>query len=61
MSTSPTYGILVSKASLLSTMGYRLRLWQDGSLWRWEWNNGISGSTDANSKGVALVFALESI
>jgi len=61
MNTSRTYSILSAKASLLSTMGFRLKLWQDGDLWRWQWNNGLSGFTDAQSKEIALVFALESV
>lgn len=49
------------KARLLSTLNIKLALWQDGSLWRWQWSNGACGSTDADSKAVALVFALESV
>lgn len=49
------------KARLLSTLNIKLALWQDGSLWRWQWSNGACGSTNADSKAVALVFALESV
>ena len=49
------------KARLLSSLNIKLALWQDGSLWRWQWSNGAYGSTDADSKAVALVFALESV
>ena len=55
------YQMLHDKCKLLSNMGYRIRLWQDGNLWRWQWNNGITGYTDADSKALALVFALETI
>ncbi len=61
MNTPRTYAILSAKASLLSTMGFRLKLWQEGELWRWQWNNGLAGFTDANSKALALIFALETI
>jgi hypothetical protein len=61
MNQPRTYAILSAKASLLSTMGFRLKLWQDGELWRWQWNNGLAGFTDANSKALALIFALETI
>ena len=61
MNTPRTYAILSAKASLLSSMGFRLKLWQDGELWRWQWNNGLAGSTDAQSKEIALIFALESV
>jgi len=61
MNQPRTYAILSAKASLLSNMGLRLKLWQFGELWCWEWNNGMRGYTDANSKEVALVFALESL
>ncbi len=61
MNQPRTYSILYAKASLLSSMGFRLKLWQDGDKWRWEWNNGLAGSTDAQSKEIALVFALESV
>lgn len=61
MNQPRTYSILSAKASLLSSMGFRLKLWQDGDLWRWQWNNGITGYTDADSKALALVFALETI
>lgn len=55
------YQMLHDKCKMLSQMGYRIRLWQDGNLWRWQWNNGITGYTDADSKALALVFALETI
>ena len=55
------YQMLHDKCKLLSQMGYRIRLWQDGNLWRWQWNNGTTGYTDADSKALALVFALETI
>jgi hypothetical protein len=55
------YKMSEAKARLLSQMGYRLKMWQDGEFWRWQWNNGITGHTDANSKAIALVFALETI
>ncbi len=61
MNEPRTYAILSAKASLLSNMGYRLKMWQFGELWCWEWNNGLSGFTDANSKALALIFALETI
>ena len=61
MNQPRTYAILSAKASLLSNMGLRLKLWQLGELWCWEWNNGKAGFTDAQSKEVALVFALESL
>jgi hypothetical protein len=61
MNTPRTYDILSAKASLLSSLGLRLKLWQDGELWRWQWNNGLAGCTDAQNKAVALVFALENI
>jgi hypothetical protein len=61
MNTPRTYAILSAKASLLSTMGYRIKMWQFGELWCWEWNNGLAGFTDAQSKEIALVFALESV
>jgi hypothetical protein len=61
MNTPRTYAILQAKASLLSGMGFRLKLWQEGELWKWQWNNGLAGSTDANSKEIALIFALESV
>jgi hypothetical protein len=61
MNQPRTYAILSAKASLLSTMGFRLKLWQEGELWKWQWNNGLAGSTDANSKALALIFALETI
>jgi hypothetical protein len=61
MNQPRTYAILQAKASLLSGMGFRLKLWQDGDLWRWQWNNGLAGFTDANSKALALIFALETI
>jgi hypothetical protein len=61
MNTPRTYSILYAKASLLSSMGFRLKLWQEGELWRWQWNNGLAGSTDAQSKEIALIFALESV
>jgi hypothetical protein len=61
MNQPRTYAILSAKASLLSNMGFRLKLWQDGELWRWQWNNGLAGFTDANSKALALIFALETI
>jgi hypothetical protein len=61
MNEPRTYAILSAKASLLSGMGFRLKLWQDGDLWRWQWNNGLAGFTDAQSKEIALVFALESV
>ncbi len=61
MNQPRTYSILYAKASLLSGMGFRLKLWQDGDLWRWQWNNGIGGFTDAQSKALALIFALETI
>jgi hypothetical protein len=53
------YKIAEAKARFMSNMGYRLKMWQDGELWRWQWNNGSTGSTNANSKAIALVFALE--
>jgi len=53
--------MLHDRCKMLSNMGYRIRLWQDGNLWRWQWNNGITGHTDANSKALALVFAIETI
>jgi hypothetical protein len=56
-----TYSILYAKAALLSNMGFRLKLWQEGELWKWQWNKGLAGSTDAQSKEIALVFALESV
>ena len=56
-----TYAILQAKTCLLSNTGYRLKMWQFGELWCWEWNNGLSGFTDAQSKEIALVFALESV
>ena len=55
------YKMSEAKARLLSQMGYRLKMWQDGEFWRWQWNNGITGYTDADSKALALVFALETI
>ena len=55
------YQMLHDKCKLLSQMGYRLKMWQDGEFWRWQWNNGTTGSTNANSKAIALVFALETI
>ena len=61
MNTPRTYAILQAKACLLSNMGFRLKLWQDGELWRWQWNNWPAGFTDAQSKEIALVFALESV
>jgi hypothetical protein len=61
MNQPRTHAILSAKALLLSTMGLRLKLWQEGELWRWQWNNGMAGHTDAQSKEVALVFALESL
>jgi len=61
MNTPRTYDILSAKASLLSSLGLRLKLWQDGEMWRWQWNNGLAGCTDAQTKAVALVFALENI
>jgi hypothetical protein len=61
MNTPRTYAILQAKASLLSGMGFRLKLWQEGELWKWQWNNGLAGFTDANSKALALIFALETI
>jgi len=61
MNTPRTYAILQAKACLLSNMGYRIKMWQFGELWCWEWNNGIGGFTDANSKALALIFALETI
>ena len=61
MNQPRTYAILSAKASLLSSVGLRLKLWQEGELWRWQWNNGMAGHTDAQSKEVALVFALESL
>jgi hypothetical protein len=61
MNQPRTYSILQAKASLLSSMGFRLKLWQDGDLWRWQWNNGLAGFTDAQSKALALIFALETI
>jgi hypothetical protein len=53
------YKIAEAKARFMSNMGFRIKLWQDGELWRWQWNTGTTGSTNANSKAVALVFALE--
>ena len=47
MNQPRTYAILSAKASLLSSMGFRLKLWQLGELWCWEWNNGMAGHTDA--------------
>jgi hypothetical protein len=61
MNQPRTYAILQAKASLLSGMGFRLKLWQEGELWKWQWNNGLAGFTDANSKALALIFALETI
>jgi hypothetical protein len=61
MNQPRTYSILQAKASLLSSMGFRLKLWQDGELWKWQWNNGLAGSTDAQRKEIALIFALESV
>jgi hypothetical protein len=61
MNEPRTHAILQAKASLLSGMGFRLKLWQEGELWRWQWNNGLAGSTDAQSKEIALMFALESV
>jgi hypothetical protein len=61
MNEPRTYSILYAKAALLSNMGYRIKMWQFGELWCWEWNNGLSGFTDAQSKEIALVFALESV
>jgi hypothetical protein len=61
MNQPRTYAILQAKASLLSGMGFRLKLWQEGELWKWQWNNGLAGSTDAQSKEIALIFALESV
>jgi hypothetical protein len=61
MNTPRTYAILQAKARLLSNMGFRLKLWQEGELWKWQWNNGLAGSTDAQSKEIALIFALESV
>jgi hypothetical protein len=61
MNQPRTYSILYAKAALLSNMGFRLKLWQEGELWRWQWNNGLAGFTDANSKALALIFALETI
>jgi hypothetical protein len=61
MNEPRTYAILQAKASLLSGMGFRLKLWQEGELWKWQWNNGLAGSTDAQSKEIALIFALESV
>jgi hypothetical protein len=55
------YKIAEAKARFMSNMGFRIKLWQDGELWRWQWNNGTTGSTNANSKAIALVFALETI
>lgn len=61
MNEPRTYAILQAKTCLLSNMGYRIKMWQFGELWCWEWNNGIGGFTDAQSKEIALVFALESV
>jgi len=61
MNTPRTYAILQAKACLLSNMGFRVKLWQEGELWRWQWNNGMAGHTDAQSKEIALIFALESV
>jgi len=61
MNTPRTYAILQAKACLLSNMGFRLKLWQEGELWKWQWNNGMAGFTDAQSKEIALMFALESV
>jgi hypothetical protein len=61
MNQPRTYAILQAKASLLSSMGFRLKLWREGELWKWQWNNGMAGSTDAQSKALALIFALETI
>lgn len=54
-----SYKIMEAKARFMSNMGFRIKLWQDGELWRWQWNTGTTGSTNANSKAIALVFALE--
>jgi len=61
MNTPRTYAILQAKACLLSNTGFRLKLWQEGELWKWQWNNGMAGFTDAQSKEIALMFALESV
>jgi len=61
VNTPRTYAILQAKACLLSNMGFRLKLWQEGELWKWQWNNGMAGFTDAQSKEIALMFALESV
>jgi hypothetical protein len=61
MNQPRTYSILYAKAALLSNMGYRIKMWQFGELWCWEWNNGLAGFTDAQSKEIALIFALESV
>jgi hypothetical protein len=61
MNQPRTYAILQAKACLLSNMGYRIKMWQVAEFWCWEWNNGLAGFTDANSKALALIFALETI
>jgi hypothetical protein len=53
------YKTAEAKARVMSSMNFRIKLWQDGELWRWQWNTGSTGSTNANSKAIALVFALE--
>ena len=54
-----SYKIMEAKARFMSNMGFRIKLWQDGEFWRWQCNTGTTGSTNANSKAIALVFALE--
>lgn len=48
----------------LSVTGWRLALWEDGAVWRWEWKQGgmwLDGSCDAKTKQLAFFCAVESL